>query len=41
MTEMSPLGTLGSLKPEYAALTGEAQLDVQTETGPSAHSASR
>jgi fatty-acyl-CoA synthase len=33
MTEMSPLGTLGSLKPEYAALTGEARLDVQAKQG--------
>jgi fatty-acyl-CoA synthase len=33
MTEMSPLGTLGSLKPEYAGLTGEARLDVQVKQG--------
>jgi fatty-acyl-CoA synthase len=33
MTEMSPLGTLGSLKPEYAALTGEAKLDAQMKQG--------
>jgi fatty-acyl-CoA synthase len=33
MTEMSPLGTLGSLKPEYAGLTGEAKLDVQQKQG--------
>jgi fatty-acyl-CoA synthase len=33
MTEMSPLGTLGSLKPEYAALSGEARLDVQMKQG--------
>ncbi len=33
MTEMSPLGTLGSLKPEYAALSGEAKLDVQVKQG--------
>jgi fatty-acyl-CoA synthase len=33
MTEMSPLGTLGSLKPEYAALTGEAKLDAQVKQG--------
>jgi fatty-acyl-CoA synthase len=33
MTEMSPLGTLGSLKPEYAALTGEARLDAQMKQG--------
>src|SRR5215475_11645679 len=33
MTEMSPLGTLGSLKPEYAQLTGDAKLDVQQTQG--------
>jgi fatty-acyl-CoA synthase len=33
MTEMSPLGTLGSLKPEYAGLTGDARLDVQMKQG--------
>ena len=33
MTEMSPLGTLGSLKPEYANLTGEERLDVQMKQG--------
>jgi len=33
MTEMSPLGTLGSLKPEYADLSGEARLDVQQKQG--------
>jgi fatty-acyl-CoA synthase len=33
MTEMSPLGTLGSLKPEYAGLAGEARLDVQAKQG--------
>ena len=33
MTEMSPLGTLGSLKPDYAGLTGEARLDVQSKQG--------
>jgi fatty-acyl-CoA synthase len=33
MTEMSPLGTLGSLKPEYASLTGEAKLDAQMKQG--------
>ena len=33
MTEMSPLGTLGSLKPEYAGLDGEARLDVQQKQG--------
>jgi len=33
MTEMSPLGTLGSLKPEYAELAGEARLDIQQKQG--------
>src|SRR6266702_3897507 len=33
MTEMSPLGTLGSLKPEYAALGTEERLDVQMKQG--------
>jgi fatty-acyl-CoA synthase len=33
MTEMSPLGTLGSIKPEYAGLTGDAKLDVQVKQG--------
>jgi fatty-acyl-CoA synthase len=33
MTEMSPLGTLGSLKPEYAHLTGEERLDIQVKQG--------
>jgi fatty-acyl-CoA synthase len=33
MTEMSPLGTLASLKPEYAALSGEAKLDIQVKQG--------
>jgi fatty-acyl-CoA synthase len=33
MTEMSPLGTLGSIKPDYAALTGDARLDVQMKQG--------
>jgi fatty-acyl-CoA synthase len=33
MTEMSPLGSLGSLKPEYADLAGEARLDVQVKQG--------
>jgi len=33
MTEMSPLGTLGSLKPEYADLTGEERLDIQQKQG--------
>jgi fatty-acyl-CoA synthase len=33
MTEMSPLGTLGSIKPDYASLTGDARLDVQMKQG--------
>ena len=33
MTEMSPLGSLGSLKPEYAELTGEHLLDVKQAQG--------
>jgi fatty-acyl-CoA synthase len=33
MTEMSPLGTLCSLKPEYNSLTGEARLDIQAKQG--------
>jgi fatty-acyl-CoA synthase len=33
MTEMSPLGTLGSLKPEYARLSSEERLDVQMKQG--------
>ncbi len=33
MTEMSPLGTLGSLKPEYAGLSGEEKLDIQMKQG--------
>ena len=33
MTEMSPVGSLGSIKPEYAALTGEDRLDVQVKQG--------
>ncbi len=33
MTEMSPLGTLGSLKPEYANLTGDKRLDIQVKQG--------
>jgi fatty-acyl-CoA synthase len=33
MTEMSPLGTLGSMKPEYAKLAGEERLDVQVKQG--------
>jgi fatty-acyl-CoA synthase len=33
MTEMSPLGSLCSMKPEYAELKGEAQLDVKMKQG--------
>jgi len=33
MTEMSPLGTLCSMKPEYEHLTGEARLDIQMKQG--------
>ncbi len=33
MTEMSPLGTVCSMKPEVAALSGEAWLDVKEATG--------
>ncbi len=33
MTEMSPLGSLGSLKPEYAKLGTEERLDVQIKQG--------
>ncbi|MEO1399507.1 MAG: AMP-binding protein, partial [Pseudomonadota bacterium] len=33
MTEMSPLGSLGSLKPEYAGLAGDARLDIQEKQG--------
>ncbi len=33
MTEMSPLGSLCTMKPEYQALQGEARLDVQMKQG--------
>jgi fatty-acyl-CoA synthase len=33
MTEMSPLGTLCTLKPDYAGLSGEARLDAQQTQG--------
>jgi fatty-acyl-CoA synthase len=33
MTEMSPLGSACSLKPEYADLTGDAKLDIQQKQG--------
>jgi fatty-acyl-CoA synthase len=33
MTEMSPLGSLCSMKPDYASLTGDAKLDIQMKQG--------
>jgi fatty-acyl-CoA synthase len=33
MTEMSPLGTIGTIKPEYAGLSGEARIDLQAKQG--------
>jgi fatty-acyl-CoA synthase len=33
MTEMSPLGSLCTMKPEYATLTGDARLDIQQKQG--------
>ena len=33
MTEMSPLGSLGTMKPEYAGLEGNAKLDIQEKQG--------
>jgi fatty-acyl-CoA synthase len=33
MTEMSPLGSLCTMKPEYEALSGDARLDVQMKQG--------
>jgi fatty-acyl-CoA synthase len=33
MTEMSPLGTVCTLTPEYAELSGEARLDIQQKQG--------
>ncbi len=33
MTEMSPLGTLGSIKPDYANLSSEERLDLQVKQG--------
>jgi fatty-acyl-CoA synthase len=33
MTEMSPLGSLGSIKPEYAHLSGEELLDIKGKQG--------
>jgi fatty-acyl-CoA synthase len=33
MTEMSPLGTICSIKPDYDALAGEERLDIQCKQG--------
>ncbi len=33
MTEMSPLGTVGTMKPEYASLKGDALLDIKQKQG--------
>jgi fatty-acyl-CoA synthase len=33
MTEMSPLGSLCTIKPDYAGLAGEAKLDLQQKQG--------
>jgi fatty-acyl-CoA synthase len=33
MTEMSPLGSLCTIKPDYAELAGDARLDVQMKQG--------
>jgi fatty-acyl-CoA synthase len=33
MTEMSPLGTLGTLKPEHDGLAGEKRLDIKQKQG--------
>jgi fatty-acyl-CoA synthase len=33
MTEMSPLGSMCSITPDYAELTGEARLDIQDKQG--------
>ncbi len=33
MTEMSPLGSLATFKPEYGALEGEARLDIKQKQG--------
>src|ERR1700704_610592 len=33
MTEMSPLGSLGTMKPEYANLSGEELLDIKGKQG--------
>jgi len=33
MTEMSPIGTIGTVKPQFAHLEGEARLDLQEKQG--------
>jgi fatty-acyl-CoA synthase len=33
MTEMSPLGSLGTIKPDYGQLSGEERLDIQVKQG--------
>jgi fatty-acyl-CoA synthase len=33
MTEMSPLGTVCTIKPDYAGLAGEERLDIQAKQG--------
>ena len=33
MTEMSPLGSLGTMKPQFAGLEGDAKLDLQEKQG--------
>src|SRR5260370_11384442 len=33
MTEMSPLGTVCTIKPEYACLAGEERLEIQAKQG--------
>jgi 3-(methylthio)propionyl---CoA ligase len=33
MTEMSPIGTLGTMKPEYAGLAGDDRLNIQEKQG--------
>ena len=33
MTEMSPLGSLCTMKPEYADITGDAKLDIEMKQG--------
>ncbi len=33
MTEMSPIGTVGSIKPQFSTLSGKARLDLQEKQG--------